>query len=100
MVYAYRWVDEGDGVGHGKSKPTGLKFDVGVTPPFGEPRYFSTDDLKLVDYTTSGYVFAMEFRDSINRHWYRTRRGFLHAGYYPAGFEFARKGSLLNAAGH
>jgi hypothetical protein len=81
VVYAYRWR------GEAKERPKIASFDVGVTPPYGTPRYFRTG-LKAVDYDKDGYLFAVSFRDSSNVHWYRTEVGELIEGDFPdaAGF--------------
>jgi hypothetical protein len=80
VVFAYAW-----------NRPAGADnetwesqaFDVGVTPPYGKPRVFYTGAAWPGGNVTSGYNYAVSFRDSANRHWYRTRKGELHRGKFP-----------------
>src|SRR3712207_9482719 len=72
VVYATYWAK-------GRAREEVAQFDVGVTPPYGSPRYFGTR-LAPVDYDTCGYLFGMSFRDNDNRYWHRTAGGELREG--------------------
>jgi hypothetical protein len=78
VVFPHYWDRTKKGVPH-QRRPA---IDVGVTPPSGTPRYFDTG-LDAVDYDKTGYLFAVEFRDSANETWHRTPGGVLGRGLYP-----------------
>ncbi len=101
FAYAYRW--ERKGVQSDSTiSPTGIKFDIGVTPPFGQARYFNIgpEILRPVDYQLEGYFYALSFRDSANRRWHRTGEGELSPGEYSERDAFPTVISLSGLAGH
>jgi len=77
VVYAYSWPAGDD------ARRTLSKYDVGATPPYGEPRFFFTGAPLTGDHSTSGYNYALSFRDSRNRDWHRTKKGELRRGQFP-----------------
>jgi hypothetical protein len=83
-VLAYAW-------GGGRTEHELLgKFDVGVTPPYGAPRYFRTR-MRALDFDKAGYLYALSFRDNSNNWWHRTEGGLLRENAHPA----ARTAPLL-----
>ncbi|MBE7158766.1 MAG: hypothetical protein INR62_10115 [Rhodospirillales bacterium] len=86
-VFIQRW-QKASGPERPKPERIGMaQMDVGVTPPFGQPRYFDTG-LENPDFEQYGYLYGIEFRDSSNNWWHRTPSGRLRSG------KFSEKGRL------